>query len=462
MPRSSALVLAAAVVLLGSQLILPPAVGVANNGDFGKLLGRYSLGAPIEHEADFADTRYEFDSRYHYESGFYSSESILVGAALALNSVLSKDGSFDLRIIGAIHGILFLTALALFLPLLHPLPAWARMGLGLTALFLFADAAYLSYLNSFYMDVSAFVFLLLSAVLYARALRWHRDLDAVLLVVSAAMLAGSKPQHALLGLPVAALFIVRPKILWPKRPAAALASGVAIVMAAVLTLAFGSPTQYQAAGCFTEIFYQILPHARDVDRTLAVLGLDAAEKRHIGQHAYASGANMDDPAVAAAFLRKVSYARLAYFFLTHPRDTYVALHTSLSEAGGQRPGLGNFDSHSGMKPRQESQAFAVWSRCKGALFAHRGTRYLLCFLLLTLGCVGLAMAQGTTLPAGTVGGVVVLSAMSLTELAVSSLADALDSARHHLLFYAHCDLMILLLVYLIARPMWRLKAHIVP
>jgi hypothetical protein len=96
----------------------------------------------------------------------------------------------------------------------------------------------------------------------------------------------------------------------------------------------------------------------------------------------------------------------------------------------------------------------VWSRGKGALFAHRGTRYLLCFLLLTLGCVGLAVAQHGTLPGGTVEGVVALGAMALTELAVSSLADALDSARHHLLFYAHGDLMILILVYLVARPVW--------
>src|ERR1700730_6635730 len=119
MPRSSALVLAAAVLLLGWQLMLPPVVGVANNGDFGKLLGRYGLGAPIHHEVAFADTRYEFDARYHYESGFYSSESILIGAALALNSVLSKDGSFDLRLMGLIHGTLLLTALSVVMPVLE-------------------------------------------------------------------------------------------------------------------------------------------------------------------------------------------------------------------------------------------------------------------------------------------------------------------------------------------------------
>src|SRR5450432_416946 len=261
MPRSSAVVLAAAVFLLGWQLMLPPVVGVANNGDFGKLLGRYSLGAPIDHEADFADTRYEWNLRYRYESGFHSSESLPIGAALALNSVLSKDGSFDLRLMGLIHGGLLLTALALFLPLLDSLPAWARIGFGLAALFFFGDVAYVGYLNSFYMDVSALLFMLLSAVLYVRVLRWHRDRDAVLLVVSGVMLAGSKPQHALLGLLVAALFILCRNILWPKRPASAIASGVAIGMTALLTLALGSPAYYQAAGCFTEIFSQILPHA---------------------------------------------------------------------------------------------------------------------------------------------------------------------------------------------------------
>jgi hypothetical protein len=457
MPRFSAVVLATAGFLLGWQLMLPPVVGVANNGDFGKLLGRYSLGAPIEHEADFADTRYDFNSRYHYESGFHSSESLLIGAALAVNSVLSKDGSFDLRVIGLIHALLLLTAWALFLPLLEPMPGWARIGLSVTTLFFFGDVAYVSYLNSFYMDVSALLFLLLSVVLFLRILRRHRDLDVVLLVTSCLLLAGSKPQHALLGLAIAVLFAVHRNILWPRQPVVSLASGVAIAMAAILTLVFGSPAQYQAAGVFTEIFYQILPHAKDVDRSLADLGLDSLEKRNIGKHAYSEGASIGDPAVAADFRRRMSYSRLAFFFLTHPRDAYVALHTSLSEAGGQRPGLGNFDSHSGMKPRQESQAFALWSRCKGVLFVHRGTRYLLCFCLLILGCAGLAVAQGGTLPGGAVAGVVVLSAMALMELAVSSLADALDSVRHHLLFYAHCDVMILILVYLVARYVTNLR-----
>jgi hypothetical protein len=455
MPRSSILVLAAAVFVLGWQLMLPPVVGVANNGDFGKLLGRYGLGAPTGDEADFADTKYEFDSRYHYESGFHSSESLLIGAALALNAVVTKDGSFDLRIMGLIHSLLLLTALSLFLPLLNPLPGWARIGFGLTALFFFGDVAYVSYLNSFYMDVSAFVFLLLSVVLYMRILRRRRDLEVVLLVVSSVLLAASKPQHALLGLPIAVLFVVHRNILWPKRPGYTVACTAAIGMVTVLTLAFGSPAQYQAAAVFDEVFYQILPHAKDVDRSLADLRLDSLEKRNIGKHAYSEGVTIGDPAAAADFTRRVSYSRLASFFLTHPRDAYVALHTSLSEAGGQRPGLGNFDSHSGMKPRQESQSFALWSRCKAALFAHRGTRYLLCFLLLTLACVGLAMERGRTLPDGAVGGVVVLSAMALTELAVSSLADALDSARHHLLFYAHSDVMILILLYLVARPVLR-------
>lgn len=71
------IIVSSAVVVIGWQLMLPPVVGLSNNGDFGKVLGNFGLGAPRDHEHVFADTTYDFDSRYFYRAGFSSSESIL-------------------------------------------------------------------------------------------------------------------------------------------------------------------------------------------------------------------------------------------------------------------------------------------------------------------------------------------------------------------------------------------------
>src|ERR1700687_2074301 len=106
-PRVLLLTFAAAVVLF-CQLMVPPVPGMADNGDFGKLLGRYGLGTGKGYE--YADTKYFFNHRYRYRSDFYSSELLLLDPALRINRVISKDGFFDIRVIGAIHACLFLLA----------------------------------------------------------------------------------------------------------------------------------------------------------------------------------------------------------------------------------------------------------------------------------------------------------------------------------------------------------------
>ena len=98
----SALALAAAILIY--ELFLPPVVGIANNGDFGKLIARFNLGAPFEDEFRYAATKYNFDPQYHYDSGIVSSELIMVYAGLGLNTLASRSGGFDIRWMGALHG----------------------------------------------------------------------------------------------------------------------------------------------------------------------------------------------------------------------------------------------------------------------------------------------------------------------------------------------------------------------
>ena len=65
-------------------------------------------------------------------------------------------------------------------------------------LLFYCDVMYVSGLNSFYMDESAYLFLLLSAVFYLRAIRWRRPADAAGLVVSTVLMTAAKTQHTML------------------------------------------------------------------------------------------------------------------------------------------------------------------------------------------------------------------------------------------------------------------------
>jgi hypothetical protein len=166
---------------------------------------------------------------------------------------------------------------------------------------------------------------------------------------------------------------------------------------------------------------------------------------------FSGGSPMGDPRFVAAFRRKVTYRSLAMFFLTHPRDAYVSLRVSLDDAGRQRPAMGNFDVSAGLVPYAESKAFAGWSNLKRDLFDRRGSRFFTCFLAACVAVVAMLICQRRSIPAGGVEAGLLLAGMACTELAVSSLADAMDVPRHHLLFYALFDVLLISGIWLAAR-----------
>src|SRR6185436_15784600 len=157
----------------------------------------------------------------------------------------------------------------------------------------------------------------------------------------------SKPQHAVLGIWFAVLFWVVRDAMWGGRRLAAAGVSLALLLTAWATFRFGAERSYAAKGCFTVIFLQILPNSRDVGRTLTALGLDDSYRVWIGTHAYSPQSRLDDPAFTEAFLQRVSYGRLGWFYLTHPTQAYQTLWRSLAVAGRHRPDLGNFDPAAG-------------------------------------------------------------------------------------------------------------------
>jgi hypothetical protein len=434
MCKARALLLSAAAVFLAYQLFLPPVVALADNGDFAKVIGRFGLVARVHRVYEFADTTYEFHPERRWKSRFTSSEVPLAHAAVFLNSLLSKDGAFDIRMIGAVHALLFLAALWLAAPLLN-------RAVALAALLFFCDAVYASGLNSFYMDEAAYLFLLLAAVFYLRALTSRDWRDTAGFLICALAVAASKPQHALLGLGFAAL---TPILL---RPRPAVVAAAALTAASLLMLWKGAPKGYAANSVYDVVFVQLLPHSRNVPETLRALHLDASYVPLMGKNAYWGDSRMDDPSFNREFQRRISFPKLAVFYVTHPRDTWTALAASLDEAA--RPmDCGTFDAAAGYPPMAESRAFTTWSGFKRRVFLGHGVRLLGTFIGIAAIFLTLLVRLRKRLPQGSLAGGAALVAMAIIELIVSSLGDAMDIARHHTIFFALFDLMALSVVAL--------------
>ncbi len=438
MRRVEQVALVVSAGILSCQLFFPPAVGLANNGDFGKILAIFSLGAPVEDEYRYAPLKYTFDRRYHYESGFHSSEMLLVAPAVGLHRLFLKNTSFDLRLLGAIHAALFLLAFYRLLPVTRALPPVREAILLGTIVFVFCDVMYASFLNSFYMDTAALLFLLLATVSLLRLVQSRRPADGIWFLASCALMISSKTQHSILAVPVAALLAWKATSLLPDRRLFAGAGVVAMVTAGIISW-FGAPRDYARKGYYTVIFTRILPLSSDPANDLQDLRLDESYVRYIGSHAYSRESPIDDPEFARSFTRRASYARLAWFFLRHPEHAYRTICAALGDGGRQRPTLGNFDRSTGLPPFTESNAFSWWSNLKKAFFFEKGARYLLYFGLLAVGFCGLLVARRRSLPEGLVGWGFMLAAMATIVMLVAALADAVDMTRHFSLFNAMTD-----------------------
>src|SRR4051794_40625857 len=117
-----ALQLAVAISVLALELWVPSYLGIANNGDFPKVTGRFALGPS---SGDWSKnflyfvTDYRVDERYRWDGPVWSSEIPLTGIALALG----RGAIFNIRWMATVHAALFLSAFLLSLPPLlikHP------------------------------------------------------------------------------------------------------------------------------------------------------------------------------------------------------------------------------------------------------------------------------------------------------------------------------------------------------
>jgi hypothetical protein len=432
------------LAILALQVFVPPIVGLSNNGDFGKVIGVFNLAAPVEDEYKFVSPTYNVDARNHLWYGFASSEQLVTATALALHRPFSKTGQFDLRWIGLLHSAAYLAAFFLLLPMLRELRTAVRVLLWALAIFLFADAMYAAWMNTFYMDTAAFVFLVLAMVLFLRAILWGRVPDRIGCVIAAMIFAAGKAQHAPLAIPAVLLILLTPRF----GSRAFRIGGTVAILASAAVCWLIVPSAYRASPRFIVIFWELLPKSQNLDRDMAELGLDARYKKWVGTLTYNPPEGpLKDEALSREFAQTSSYSRLGRYFLAHPAIAYRTLRHALDQAGRERAPQGDLPRAAGVAEYSESQAFAEWSRFKRTVFENHGPRLLFFFLGLSLALLLLSLRHGRDALLASL----CLVAMALGALLIGAFGDVAETTRHLFVFNALVDVMLLACITLVCR-----------
>ena len=430
---------AAFLGIIASQVFFPPLVGLSDNNDFPKVFGpAHICKAPPENLNTYFVSGYRAGPQCEWPSGFVSSEILLVRTARWLARPFTGREWFDLRASAAVHLALLASAMALFLCCTRAAGAAVRFTLPIVATLMFSDVAYVSYLNSGYMDAVSWVsFLLLAATAATAILRNAWQWTVPLYVASGLFLVCSKAQHAILAIPFTALAAW---LAWrtrePMQRMLWLASAMVLVIAGALIPAL-TPPEYENISLYNVVFTRLAPADREV---LNDLGLDARYQELIGTNAFSPNSPLRDPDWAREFASHVSFLDIAAFYLRHPAVAWREIDRELRDSvHSMRPDyMANYRREDGFPPHSVATEFGWWSSVKTALM----TRYPYALV----GLFGLSLIVGILRRPALLAVGLAVGASAVAEFLICTLADAIDTHRHLFLFHVITDALLLLCV----------------
>ncbi len=361
------LFVAAAAVIIGWQLFVPPIVGLADQGDFVRILGPLGY-APVppgpEHKYWYLTRTFIQDVAYRQARWeIPTSEFIFARAALFINRLIhGRQQFFDLTLVGFVHAAAFLLALGRLFYVTRFLKLYGFVWL--LILVIVTDVGYVSYFNSLYTEPASLIFFL-SWLAEALALSRAKQLPIAALVrctVFAVLLITAKVQNAPLCAPLAIYGVsVAQRITHPRRQL--LVGCVAATLVGAGCFIYQAlPATLRVTTSYNAVFSGILPYSQDRSVDLKKLGLNPDYALYSGTLAWSKGTGVADGRLVLAIENEIGPVRLLTFYLEHPdhiRRRFLAL---------LRPGLslrpefcGNFDRTAGRPPGARSSALALWS-----------------------------------------------------------------------------------------------------
>lgn len=369
----------AGAALLVWLLMFPPVLGVADNGDFNRVMGASGI-APLNAKETYEDRYFAFShTRFGYgdfHSGGYVSTHVVLVAAVGLLARVFNGHSFDIRWLGAAYIGLFLTAAALlvrYAPIPKGASRWGGLAvsavLGAALLFVFADVGYSAYYQSFFGEPFAMLAMLL-ATAAALALA-SRDRPSgglfALFIVAAFALASSKIQNAPLGFVFALLgwrmFGIGGNRRWHRQ----VLLGIAVLAAGSTIMLVAAPDKLRHINLYQSIFYGVLKDSPHVAEDMRELGIPEKYGANAGTNFFQhdTAISQNDPILRKEVLEKLSHKDIAMYYLRHPSRFIQKLERASDHAVYVRPYyLGNYDKTEGKPGGQLSYAYSGWSEWK--------------------------------------------------------------------------------------------------
>ncbi|MHA6482551.1 glycan biosynthesis hexose transferase WsfD [Paenibacillus sp. strain BS8-2] len=353
-------------------LFAGPFIGVADNGDFLRVMGTAGLNyydAAEVYEDRFFGYAHALFAYDDFLRGFYPSTQMILVVIARLIAGIVNGAAFDIRVLGAIYTALLLAGGYFVVRAMKSSYRIITVLLVLLMIVVFTDIAYLAYFNSLFGEPVSFVFLLLTMGIGLTLLK-RSKLSPVLLVifyVSVLFLTCSKTQNAPIGIGFALLGLRFVGLDKERRLRGWIIGLSAFTMLASVTMYVAAPKDFKDINIYQTVFFGILNNSPDVKGDLEALGLPQHLSVLAGTNYFQSGTVIpqNDPSLKEGFYDRMSHFDVLLFYMSHPGRLLDKMSYAAENSMSIRPYyLGNFEKTAGKERGALTFQFSSWSEFK--------------------------------------------------------------------------------------------------
>lgn len=471
--RSEIIIMLIAAAALLVLLFIEPIVGVANNGDFYRIM----LAGGI----DYADLKESAEDRFfgyfHAEYGYgtygfgsyVSSQVLFVFVAGLIGRVLNSQ-LFDIRVLSALYSAVLLAALYIVVKYNKSTSNQSQSLFLNTALVIcmslvFLDIGYLAYFNSFFGESITLLFMLLTFGLALANIRTEQPSRWLLIAfyISGLFLITTKLQNAPIGIIVVLLglrFWRIGKDLWWRRT---ILIGSSILLVSMIAMYVGAPGHLKQANLYQTVFFGILKDSPDPSSDLKELGLPDEFKVNAGTNYFQTDTaiKQDDPQIVEE-LGKLNHKDVLFYYMKHPMRFVQKLERGAENGMSIRPYyLGNYEKSEGKPSGEISYANSTWSEFKINYMPNK-LWFIALFYLVYAGVLAMEYTRQSLRGRLYIEALLAIALIGIIAMVVPLLGDGeADLGKHLFLFNVCFDMMIVVGVLYLCRKSWAGAVNIV-
>jgi hypothetical protein len=377
-------------LLLLYLLFLRPLIGVADNGDFLRIMHSSGLNY-LNPAADYKDQFFGFfHSKFSIQGtisvGYASSELLLVWAAVVINKIFFSLQVFDIRFLSIIYSILLIIAMSLFVKLHKKKNLYYNILIILGFFIVFFDIGYIAYFNSFFGEAVTYTSMLMTLI-FAMFISKSESPKLYMLIVffiCALFFAWAKFQNAPIGLLLGIFGIRLIGLRSDRRWKVFTIVFTSILMLSSIIMLAAPNKEFKEINEYQTVFYGILKDSPDPGGDLEKLGInkELAVLANTNFFTPDTPIKQDSPQLKEEFYKHISHTKVAEYYLLHPARFVQKLQVAVRDAFIFRPFyLGNYEKSDGYAAGKTSSTFGVYGAFKQDSFP----RSLLFWFIVTLG-----------------------------------------------------------------------------